>query len=525
MFRPMKNIAATTDKGSMLTGRISSSTLIAAVAGLMATTAMPPFHHTGVLIIPALALLFLAVLQSERPARTAWAFGLVHQLTLLHWLFMLGDAAPIASRTLVPLSAAGAIVYVSLYVLAWGRLVGLVRDHLGHGFALVMIPLLWTGMEWVRGVGDLAFPWCLSGAAVLTTPWTLLAAAGGELGLGACIALIATALVAWAWRAQWNRVLAWTLTCAVLLMVVMVALGVSSRRVTDGPVFRVASIQADVALADKWDSAKRDSTLVPYTKLSRNAAADGADLLIWAETSIPAYLRYDRNLSGWVKGMADSLNVHMFVGHPEALPGVEGQHLRYNGSSLFDTAGVRVDGYRKHHLLPFGEVMPFQKLFPFLGQLDLGQAEWDLGQAPSPMPVVVAGDTLSFAALICYESCFAGLSHNAVLAGANALVNITNDGWFGHTAGPVQHGEMARLRAAECGVPLIRCANNGVSFITDDLGNKTVELGLGQRGVVMDDVVLSGGSTAFVRYGSRPVWIGLMAWTVIGLIIARRKQR
>ncbi len=525
MFRPMKNIVDTTGSSVVLAGQISPSTLTAAVAGLMATTAMPPFHHTGVLIIPALALLFLAVLQSERPARTAWVFGLVHQLTLLHWLFMLGDAAPIASRTLVPLSAAGAIVYVSLYVLAWGRLVGWVRDKLGSGFALVLIPVLWTGMEWLRGVGELGFPWCQSGAAVLTTPWTFLAAAGGELGLGASIALIATALVAWVWRSQWSRALAWALTGAVLLMALLMVLGVSSSRENDGPVFRVAAIQADVALSDKWVPAKRDSTLIPYTKFSRMAAADGADLLVWAETSIPAYLRYDRKLSSWVKGLADSLNVHMFVGHPEVLPGADGQHLRYNGSSLFDTAGVRIDGYRKHHLLPFGEVMPFQKLFPFLGQLDLGQAEWDLGQAPSPMAVVVAGDTLSFAALICYESCFAGLSRNAVLAGANALVNITNDGWFGHTAGPVQHGEMARLRAAECGVPLIRCANNGVSFITDDRGNKTVELGLGQRGVVVDDVVLSRRSTAFVRYGSQPVWIGLMVWSIIGLVVVRWKQK
>jgi len=504
--------------------RPSADPLVAIVAGLMATTAMPPFQHTGLLMIPALTLLFVTVLRSQRPARTAWAFGLAHQLTLLHWLFMLGDAAPISSRTLVPLSAAAAILYVSLFSLVWGRAVGWVRDRAGMGIALALIPLLWTMMEWSRGAGELGFPWCLSGAAVLTTPWTVLASAGGELALGSWLALIATAMSAWILRSRVGPIMPAIATAAVVLASMVLTAGSSTRSVAEGPSFRIAAIQADVALGDKWVPARRDSTLGPYTDLSRSAAADGADVLVWAETAIPAYLRYDPDLSRWVKGLANSLDVHLFAGHPEILPGLDGDHLRYNGSSLFDPTGTRIDGYRKHHLLPFGEVMPFQRLFPFLGDLDLGQAEWSLGEAPRPMTIVVEGDTLALAALICYESCFSELSRGAVGAGATVLVNITNDGWFGHTAGPVQHGEMARLRAAECGVPLVRCANNGVSFITDSRGGKVAELGLGRRGVVAADIVPRRGDTVFVRHGSGPLWWGLLGWSILGMIAGRRSR-
>ena len=109
MFRPMTAPHATSG-GLAAALRPSPATLAAAGAGLMAATALPPFHHTGPLMVPALALLFWAVLRAPSPWRTAWAFGAVHQLALLHWLYFLGDAAPIASRTLVPASATAAFV-------------------------------------------------------------------------------------------------------------------------------------------------------------------------------------------------------------------------------------------------------------------------------------------------------------------------------------------------------------------------------------------------------------------------------
>jgi len=529
MFRPMTAPHATS-RGLAAALRLSPATLAAAGAGLMAATALPPFRHTGPLMVPALALLFWAVLRAPSPWRTAWAFGAVHQLALLHWLYFLGDAAPIASRTLVPVSATAAVLYASLYAALWGGVVGLVRRRLGVAAALVLIPLSWFLTEWLRSVGELAFPWCLTGAAVLTTDALHLAAAAGEAGLGAWLAAAGATVAAFALRRGREAPAVDRVAFGLLGLTVVGAVLIATHAGT-GPVdpaapeLRVAVVQPDVALQDKWDPARRDSTIVPYTELSQVAVARGADLLVWAETAVPAYLRYDRPLRRWVSALADSLDTSIFLGHPEMMLGPDGERLRYNGASLYGPDGVRSGGYLKHHLLPFGEVMPFQRLIPALGKLDLGQAEWQVGPAPAPIPLPVRGDTLRFAALICYEGILPELARDAVNAGAGLLVNITNDGWFGDSAGPRQHAAMARLRAAECGVPMIRCANNGESFLADAQGRILSGLPLGARDVALATVRPGPAGTTYLRHGDRPVHRLLTLWTMVGLILALKDRR
>jgi len=508
----------------------SPSTLAAAGAGIMATTAMPPFQGTGLLIIPAVTLLLGALRAAESPARTAWVFGLAHQASLLHWLYLLGPDAPIASRTLVPAMATGAIVYVSLFYLLFGWWWGLARRFLGQPAALALTTPLWMGMESLRGAGELAFPWCLSGASILATPWLGLTAAGGESAVGALAVVAASALAAWSAVAARDgrfRVVALASTCALVVGAVLLIGG--SRvpsAVDDAPVFRIAAVQADVALSDKWRRDLRDSTIAPYTALTVEAARRGADLVVWAETAVPAYLRVpsNRRMFEWVSALADTNDVHLFTGHPDVEASVDGNHRKYNGSSLFDADGVRRDGYAKHHLLPFGERMPFQWLIPSLGRLDLGQAEWRMGPKPVPMHAAVDGDTLSLAAMICFESCLSSLSRHAARHGAGLLVNITNDGWFGFTAGPIQHAEMARLRAAETGLPLVRCANNGLSFITDNRGAVIDRAELGERRVVMADIAQGPGGTFFVRHGNLPLAVLLALWS-LGVVVSVWRNR
>ena len=208
-----------------------------------------------------------------------WIFGLVHQATLLHWLYLLGPEAAISSRGLVPLAATGAILYASLYYLLLGWSFGFIRGRLGSGAALALVPVLWTAMEAWRGAGELGFPWCLSGAAFIGTPVLPLAAAVGELGLGAASAFSAAAL-AGLWRRRGDeRLAALGLCSCVIAAWVLINLGAGWRAepATGGinggeqPV-RIASVQANVALADKWREGKRDSSIAPYTELTRSAA-------------------------------------------------------------------------------------------------------------------------------------------------------------------------------------------------------------------------------------------------------------
>jgi len=494
-------------------------------AGLMATAAMPPLRGTGWLIVPALTLLFAVLRDTRRPALTGWLFGLAHQATLLHWLFLLGPEAPIASRVLVPVAASSAILYASLYYLLFGWLVGRVARVHGGAAALLAAPVLWTLIETLRTVGELGFPWCLSGMAWLQTPLYPLARAGGEQALGTAAAFLA-ALIALAASSRERRPRASLVSLAAaagLLWGGVILFGIEAPPSHVDPPVRVAVAQADVALRDKWAKTRMDSTTVPYTRLTAAAAREGAELVVWAETAVPAYLMYESRLLRWVRAVADTNDVFLYTGFPDANLATDGRQLRTNASGLFGPDGQLLDRYAKHHLLPFGERMPFQSVLPWLGEIDLGQAEWESGPLPAPMDVRLDdGRGLRLGGLICYEAIFPSLARQAVRAGADVLVNITNDGWFGRTAGPVQHAEMARMRAAECGVPLLRCANNGISYITDPSGAVLRSAGLGERGLVNGDVSPGPRSTPYLAHGSWPLFAFLLLWSLIASVVTAR---
>ncbi len=511
--------------------RLAPSAVAAFGAGLLATAAMPPLRGTGWLIVPALALLFGVVAASERPVRDAWLFGLAHQASLLHWLFLLGPEATITLGWLIPVSSVAAILYASLFYLLFGAALRLVRDRLGAAAALGLAPPLWTAMEAWRGAGELGFPWCLSGFAWLETPLRPLAAAAGELGLGFASALAAAALAAVVLalrdRAPATRRLAVMLPLFAAVCWVALAAGAGWRASgsDQGAPVRVSAVQADVALADKWRDGREDASVTPYTRLTAEAARAGAEFVVWAETAVPAYLLFDEDLLRWVRGTARDHGIWLYTGFPDARVTADGARERFNGSGLFGPDGLLRDRYAKHHLLPFGERMPFQGLLPWLGRIDLGQAEWTPGAAPTPMTVELGDRAFGFAGLVCYESIFPDLTRRAVRDGAGLLVNITNDGWFGRTAGPLQHAAMARMRAAECAVPLVRSANNGISFVVDARGEMLGRAGLYTRAAVTADVAPGPGGTPFVVFGHRPLLLAAAAWTLLALLLLRERRR
>ncbi len=510
-----------------------SVTWAAIASGVMLTTALPPMRHTALLAPVALAMLFHLVRVSPCPGRTAWFFGLAHQATLLYWLFFLDPAKSIPTRALVPIQALAAIAYCALYALLFGVVAGQVRRRLGVAAMLVALPPLWTAVELLRGAGELGFPWCLVGSAWLDTPLMPLYASSGEIGVGAATALTAASCVAvfdlWRRRPAVNQAVRWGLVGAAVVAWGGLTIGAHWRG--DEPVpaswrsepLDVGVVQANVALADKWADAAIDSTRLPYTRLTEAAAAHGAGLVVWAETAVPAYLRYERDLMVWVRDLARENRVPIFAGFPDATRTEEGKILRYNSSGYFSAYGTLLLQYAKHHLLPIGETMPFERYLPFLAHVDVGQAEWTPGNPPGPLPMQTVHGEFPFACLICYEAIFSDLARGAVRRGAGCLVNITNDGWFGRTSGPLQHSDLSRIRAAECDVPVVRCANNGVSYISGPDGRVRAELGLQERGYLLEPVSLHRGDTFYVKAGIWPVVGYLLVWLAFGLVLARRE--
>ncbi|MDX2474658.1 MAG: apolipoprotein N-acyltransferase [Candidatus Krumholzibacteria bacterium] len=515
--------------------RPSRETWVALLSGLVITAGLPPYSGTGALVPLAMALLFWALLGTDKPARTAWFFGLTHQASTLYWLFLLDPSKSIPSPALVPIQALVAIGYVSLFYLLLGWVHGRLRSRLGTARSLLMLPVLWVAMEALRSRGELGFAWCLSGSSVIGGPLLSLARASGEIGVGAGLAFVAAlgaALLVRRRGASEQVVDARAVTmlaagtAAVWIFLFLGAQAepaspASHAQLADslgyqGKAVPVAAIQADVALADKWNKARLDATKIPYRELSAQAGREGAELIVWAETSVPAYVRYDADLLAWLRETVIESGAWLLAGFPDADRSPEGEVRTYNSSGLFDPRGAQRDRYAKHHLLPIGESMPFQSWLPFLAGVNVGQAEWTPGPPPEPMNIGLKNGGFRISGLICFESAFGQLARDSVRRGSQCLVVITNDGWFGKSAGPRQHAWLARLRAVECGVPVIRCANNGISFIADAEGNILDSLDLGQRGVVRAEIVPGQGRTLFVKLGAWP----LLVWSVLWLLMA-----
>lgn len=510
------------------------ATNLALFAGLVVAAGLPPYPWTGILVPVGLALLFGVLFYSERPARTAWFFGLAHQAVLLHWLFLLVPSKTIPTRALVPIQASAAILYVSCFYLVLGWVFGKVRNRLGPVPALLLLPVLWAGMEVFRSRGELAFSWCLIGSGVIGTPLMALARTSGEIGLSTGMAFAAVLLtIVWVCRGETPISPLYRKALLVACCLVWVFLAVGSRvrpaasvsvpETLDSIV--VAAVQADVALSVKWVDSKIDSTKIPYTELTKQAADDGAEFVVWAETAVPAYLRFDKPLLGWARTLAKDTGVWVYSGFPDADRGPDEEVRTYNSSGLFSPDGQIQDRYAKHHLLPIGESMPFTSVFPFLVKLDVGQAEWTPGDRPQPMTLTTDRGSFRFSGLICFESIFSHLARYSVRKGSQCLVVITNDGWFGESAGPRQHTLMARLRAVETGVPVIRCANNGISFICTADGRVLDRLDLGRRGVVSAEIKPGDGRTMYVAYGAWPLFGFLVVWSVLVIALFRRTGR
>lgn len=510
-------------------------------SGLLFALAVPP-SPLGLLGWVALAPLLYVMFSPRRlrlgePVRLrplVLSFGLAQHLVKLHWMVLLGDASPLTFKWAMPLLWILLAFYALLpdLLVLWVAL--RLRARLGAQ-AIWWIPGLWVLAEWLRGQGEMGFPWLgLGSTQVKVLPVLQIAGIFGELGVTLLVVWVNVLIVVgWcSWRGEFpsigRAVLGrwWAPSALLLLVGVTLAHGVATvraldadfqRRRDEGRVLPVGAVQANVDLEDKWNRARRDSTFVPYTRGTLAVADRGARLVVWAETAITFDLTMGSPYAVSVRELARSADVFVYAGFVEKQVDDEGRLQAYNSSLLLGDEGEILARYQKMHLLPFGERMPFQALIPALGRLDFGQAEWSRG----PEQTIFEVDGHRFAGMICFESIFARLGRSAVLRGAGFLVNITNDGWFGDTILPHQHAWMAVLRAAENRVPMVRVANNGVSFAVHPTGRVEHHTGLFTRENFVAEVTPRPGGSFYTRWGDLPLFVLIALGYVVLLVVGR----
>jgi len=275
--------------------------------------------------------------------------------------------------------------------------------------------------------------------------------------------------------------------------------------------FTAALIQPNIPQAQKWDTRFRDQILARYRTLTLEAAGERPDLIIWPEAATPGHLQSDRSLDEFVRSLSATIHIPLLVGSSSdakigriGKQGYGRQPVKLKNSMfLFDATGHIIQAYHKRRLLPFAEYLPLAGHIPWPRWLVPKIGTFVSGKEPT----IFILPHVQFGTVICWENFFSDLVRTLVQAGAQFVVNPTNEAWFGKTEGSHQFLAMSVFRAVENGVALLRAANTGISSLIDPAGRVVdrVRDAKGEEilveGILTVSVPAPTGPTMFTLYG------------------------
>ena len=487
----------------------AASLLVLALSGILGALAFPTTDWSLLAWAWLVPTLVSGATRAPRAALAdGWLAGTVFYVVLLRWLdhtFLHYSAIP-WPVTWLPIVALAA--YCGLYLGAVAGATAWLARRLGAGPALALAPALWVGGEWLRGHLMGGFPWGLLGYSQhAQLPVIQIAELGGVYAVSLVIAAVNAALaglLALGPRRAWPGVAAAALLLAGTLAFGAHALGFA--RSSDAGSIDVGVIQPAIEQTIKWDPARHAQILDIYERLTRDAARTRPAVVLWPETATTIFLRGDPELLERLRRLSVDIATPILVGSIDRRDGPRGQFL----NSAFFLTGQGITGkYDKIHLVPFGEYVPLAGLLGFVKGWAEFISEFGEGDTQTVFPLPGA----PFGTVICYEIIFPELFRGFVIGGARFMANITNDAWFGETAGPWQHLGMLPLRAVEQRVAIARAANTGISAFVDPAGRIGPTLPLQTRGVLHHRIPLRGPLTLYARLGD---WL-VYACAAVGL--------
>ena len=470
-----------------------------------------------------------AHLRAAKPAQAfllAYASGILWYAGTCYWIYNTmhqygGLSAPLALLALFLFC-----LYLGLYHGLFGLFLSLSagpgRDN---RIALVAAPFLWVAVELARTLVT-GFPWNLAGTAeVDNISLSRIATFTGVYGISFEIMLVNVAVAAafLVPRRKRNTLLLASLIAAAVLQ---------AGRLVDAPALvtdhAALLVQQNIAVDAVWKRSTIERTLHELTDLSVKIAATAStsagagsqskiDLIVWPESPAPFFLA-DPLFRGPVSDMARASHSSVVTG------GIGNSPARQNGtpaSQVFNSAAViSPEGnwtarYDKVHLVPFGEYLPFPKLLSFAGGLAKEVGEFTPGKSRAPLD---AGGT-RLGVFICYESVFPGEVREFADQGAQVLVNLSNDGWYGDSGAYAQHLNQTRMRAIENDRWILSATDTGVTASIDPYGRTVARLPRKERGALVAPYALTPVTTFYTRHGDWFAW--LCAIISVGALLAR----
>jgi apolipoprotein N-acyltransferase len=511
-----------------------SKLFLAVLSGVLMTAAFPRsgwFWMAWVALIPL--LLALRDLKAVDAFRLGWLCGIVHAVGLLYWL-----VHTLSTYGHLPLAlAAGILLFFCTYIGLFTALFSLLLTFLGRtpGRTLAAAPLLWAGLEYLRSFLLTGFTWGYLGHTQYR--WlTLIQSADiwGVYGLSALIVVLNTALFllvlsqagkTWQGQPVFRSLAGRALLLAAACLIANLGYGWARFNQIQGleaqaSTLRIGLAQGNIPQSEKWDPAFQIASTKTYLHLSSELAPKNPDLIVWPETATPFYLFHNQALTRIVqRGIRDTDSAHL-IGSPAVERKADGTAY-FNSAYLLDAAGTALGRYDKAHLVPFGEYVPLKRWLPFLGKIVAQVGDFHAGPP---------GGTLAFrdhriGPLICYDGIFPDLSRAAVANGADLLVNLTNDAWYGRTSAPYQHLVQYIFRAVETRRSLVRATNTGISAFIRPGGQIENATDLFQTAARIQTVACLAHRTFYVRFGDAFALVCLAVLGAMGLQQWRRRRK
>lgn len=481
-----------------------SDILLSLISGGMFIFSFPPFDLYPLAwfaLIPLLAALW------EKNLKTSFLLGMitgsVFFLGTVYWVFHSMYFYGYITAPLSVLILLALCLYLSLYTGAFSVLF----SHISRASrlpAIVIAPAVWVSLEYVRTYALTGFPWVSLGYSQYQFLTLIqIADTAGIYGVSFLVVAMNCAVfdvvISWPRKMRQEPLFPrWPLTLSIVLYGVLVA-GVivygkgKLGEHTEGEKIAISVVQGNVPQDKKWDVRFQHEVIETYKKLSVSASSASPRMIVWPETAVPFIFGSDVPLSQEIASLPVQLNTYLLFG---AMVAKDAGRLT-NSAVLLSPEGMTLSTYDKIHLVPYGEYVPLRKIFPFIEKITVGIGDFLSGKEH----VVMHTPFAKIGNLICYEIIFPALVRNFVDRGADVLVTITNDAWFGRTAAPYQHFSMAVFRAVENRVPVVRAANTGISGFIDSRGRILNRSDIFVEAALTEEIVPGTGKSFYTKHG------------------------
>lgn len=360
-------------------------------------------------------------------------------------------------------------------------------------------------MEWLRARLLTGFPWLSIGYSQTDSPLASLLPVVGETGLSALLAMCAMSLCIGVMQKRYLQ----ALSPLVIVFVVALSLTNATWTTPTGQSKTIALVQGNIAQSLRWEPKQDEITKQKYLDLT--APHWNNDIVIWPEAAVPALESLMQTYLYQLDDLATTTNTGFITGVVSYDVDTDIAHNALMAMGIDtdrNTYPYRLNHakrYAKHHLLPIGEFVPFEDLLrPLAPIFDLPMSSFTRGDYVQAN--LIASDT-HFLPAICFEIAFPNQIAANITPATNAIITVSNDAWFGDSHGPHQHLQIAKARAKEFGIPVVRATNNGITAIVDHRGNTQAELPQFEAAVLSSSLTLVNGSTPYFKMGDYPLWL------------------